>query len=692
MIRRLLTTGLALGICGGLCSAGSSWAATPAAVEAPAAKALDQVPLIPRTILFGNPDKVGPEISPDGKQLAFVAPLDGVLNVWVAPIDDLAKARAITHDKHRGVTSFLWAFTGQHILYTQDTDGDENYRLYCVDLKTDATRPLTPPAVAKPGEEAPPVRAEIENVSHRFPHEILVGLNDRDPRFHDVYLLDILTGEKKLVQKNPDFSGFVTDEDFHIRFAMKYAPDGSIRYYEPDGKQGWKEFLKVPVEDTSNTGMMGFDKTGDILYLRDSRGRDTSALVALNLKTGEKKLIASDERADLGAIKSHPTENTIQAVNFTYDRRHRQVFDPEVKKDLDLLEKVTHGEMGLASWSLDDRQWIVADLVDDGPVSYYHFNRDTKETKFLFVHRQALKGLPLVHTHAQIIKARDGLPLVSYYSLPPGNDGDRPAKPLPMVLLVHGGPWARDSWGYDPEHQLWANRGYAVLSVNFRGSTGFGKKFINAGNHEWAGKMHDDLLDAVKWAVDAGIADPKKVAIMGGSYGGYATLVGLTFTPEEFACGVDIVGPSSLVTLLNTIPPYWASGLQMFKDRVGDHTTEAGRKELEKRSPLTLVDRIERPLLIAQGANDPRVKQAEADQIVKAMQKKGLPITYVLFPDEGHGFARPANNLGFYAVAEAFLARHLGGRAEPIGDAVKKSTAKVPVGVEQVPGLSTALD
>jgi dipeptidyl aminopeptidase/acylaminoacyl peptidase len=686
----------------GLLAADTSFA--PAATndkpsEEPAAL---KVPLIPRSVLFGNPDKAAPEISPDGKQIAFLAPVNGVLNIWVAPVSDLSKARAITHDDKRGIMSYFWAFTNKHILYAQDTDGDENYSIYSIDLATDKARCLTPAPEDKPADKPAgkadeakqePVRAEIENVSHRFPEEILIGLNDRDPRYHDVWRLNILTGDKKLIQKNPDFAGFVTDEDYRIRYATKSAPDGSQNYFEPDGQGGWKEFLKVPMADTGTTGMMGFDKTGDVLYLRDSRGRDTGALVAQDLKTGRQKLIASDDRADVGNIKSHPTENTIQAVNFTYDRRRRQVFDPEVKKDLDLLEKNAKGEIGLAGASLDDRQWIVVELVDDGPVRYSHFDRDTKKLNFLFVNRKDLEGLPLVHMHSAVIPARDGLPLVSYYSLPPGTDrGGKPTQPLPMVLNVHGGPWVRDGWGYDAEHQLWANRGYAVLSVNYRGSSGFGKKFLNAGNKEWAGKMHDDLIDAVKWAVDRGIADPKKVAIVGGSYGGYATLVGLTFTPDTFACGVDVVGPSSLVTLLNTIPPYWTSGLQMFKDRVGDHTTESGREELNRRSPLNYVERIERPLLIGQGANDPRVKKSEAQQIVKAMQKKRLPVTYVEFPDEGHGFQRPENNMAFNAITEAFLARHLGGRAEPIGDTVKKSSAKIPAGVEQVPGLSQALD
>jgi len=296
--------------------------------------------------------------------------------------------------------------------------------------------------------------------------------------------------------------------------------------------------------------------------------------------------------------------------------------------------------------------------------------------------------------HARVLKSRDGLDLVSYLTLPPGVDPDgagKPRQPVPMVLDVHGGPWGRDDWGFNPTHQFFANRGYAVLSVNFRGSTGFGKAFVNAGNREWAAKMHDDLIDAVDWAIAEKIADSKKVAIFGGSYGGYATLVGMTFTPDKFACGVDIVGPSNLVTLLNTIPPYWEPGVQMFKDRVGDHTSEDGKKFLRSRSPLTYADRISKPLLIGQGANDPRVKQAEADQIVGAMKEKKLPVTYALFPDEGHGFARPENRLAFNAVTEAFLARFLGGRYEAIGDAFSGSTITVPTGAADVPGLSAKL-
>ena len=443
------------------------------------------------------------------------------------------------------------------------------------------------------------------------------------------------------------------------------------------------------------THPIGFDKSGQVLYLIDSRGRDTSAMTALDLTTGTTAILAEDPRADVAGAMVHPTEETIQAVSFTYARTEWKVLDPAIRGDLDYLKTVAAGDILVTSRTLDDRLWTVAFLLDNGPARSYLYDRAKKQATFLFTNRRALEGLSLARMYPRVITSRDGLSLVSYLTLPPEADrrGDgRPDRPLPLVLLVHGGPWARDSWGLDPEHQWLANRGYAVLSVNFRGSTGFGKAFINAATKEWAGKMHEDLLDAVDWAVRERIAQRDKVCIMGGSYGGYATLVGLTFTPEAFACGVDIVGPSNLITLLNTIPPYWEPGMAMFTTRVGDHRTEDGRKLLASRSPLTFVDRIQRPLLIGQGANDPRVKQSEADQVVAAMQKKGIPVTYVLYPDEGHGFARPENSLSFNAVVEAFLSQYLGGRYEPVGNDFKGSTITVPTGAGGVPGLEAALE
>ncbi len=650
-----------------------------------AAKAVAKTPLIPRQVLFGNPDKAGTRISPDGKYLSYLAPVDGVLNVWVGPTDNPDAAKPVTKDKKRGIRTYFWAYTSKHILYAQDAAGDENWHIYRVDLASGDIKDLT---------QLPKVAARIQDVSHKFPEALLVALNDRDPRHHDVYRLNLSTGKRELLQKNEEFVGFITDDDYRVRFASKFTDDGGNLILQPDGKGGWKEFLKIAQEDSLTTNVVAFDKTGDVAYVIDSRGRDTGALTTMDLKTGKVTILAEDKRADAGGAMLHPTERTIQAVSFTYERTRWQFLDKAVEADFEKLRKVADGEVSVASRTHDDKQWVVAFLMDNGPVRYYLYDRTTGQARFLFTNLKALEGLPLQKMHSQIVKARDGLNLVCYLTLPPGSDATgkgRPASPVPLVLNVHGGPWARDGWGLNPMHQLLANRGYAVLSVNFRGSTGFGKRFLNAGNREWAAKMHDDLLDAVDWAIKEKIAVPDKVAIMGGSYGGYATLVGLTFTPEKFACGVDIVGPSNLVTLLKTIPPYWAPVMQLFKDRVGDHTTAEGKKLLEERSPLTHVARIKKPLLIGQGANDPRVKQAESDQIVKAMQEKKIPVTYVLFPDEGHGFARPPNRLAFNAVMEAFLAQYLGGRYEPVGTAFTGSSVTVPAGAEGVPGLAEAL-
>jgi dipeptidyl aminopeptidase/acylaminoacyl peptidase len=561
------------------------------------------------------------------------------------------------------------------------------------------------------------VAAQVAAVSERHPESVLIGINDRDPRFHDLYRVDIATGEKTLLAQNPGqiegntVGAFVADDDYHVRFAAASTPDGGDALYEPAGAAGgappteWKLFEKIGADDTMTTQPHGFDKTGRVLYMADSRGRNTGALYAVDLRTKQKKLLAEDPRADVGDVLLHPTEKTVQAVSFNYERQHWKVLDKSIQADFDYIRTVADGELNVVSRTLDDKTWVVAYLMDDGPVRYYRYDRPARKATFLFTNRQALEGQPLAKMHPVVIKSRDGLDLVSYLTLPEDsvtaasasshaekqNAAPRPTHPLPMVLLVHGGPWGRDAWGLNGMHQWLANRGYAVLSVNFRGSTGFGKQFVNAGNKEWAGKMHDDLIDAVNWATKNGVADKDKVAIMGGSYGGYATLVGLTFTPDTFACGVDIVGPSRIVTLFETIPPYWVAGLNMFKLRVGDHTTEEGRKFLDSRSPLTHVDRIKKPLLIGQGANDPRVKQAEADQIVRAMKEKNLPVVYVLYKDEGHGFVRPENRLSFNAVAEQFLAEHLGGRAEPIGDDFKGSSIAVPEGAQYVKGVSEAL-
>ncbi|MCC6546760.1 S9 family peptidase [Candidatus Sumerlaeota bacterium] len=643
---------------------------------------LAEVPLIPRKVFFDNPDRASVQISPDGRRVSYLSPVDGVLNIWVSDLDNLGAAAPITADKGRGIRAYFWAFNNKQIIYLQDKEGDENWRVYAVDVASHVARDLTP---------MQGIRAEIEGVSEKFPNEVLIGLNDRNAQYHDLYRFNIETGEKTLVLQNDQFAGLVTDDDFQVRFGSKFNPDGSISYMQPNADGTWKEFMNIPEADTMNTSIAGFQKDGQTAYLIDSRGGNTSRLTTLDLKTGKQLLLAESKRCDVGGIITHPTQKNVQAVSFNYERVQWVILDASIEKDFDYLKSVNDGEMRINDRSLDDLHWIVVYLRDDGPVQYYHYDRKQMKATYLFSNRKSLEGLPLARMTSHVIQSRDGLNLVSYLTLPVDakvNKKGFPVKPLPLVLNVHGGPWVRDGWGYNAEHQLLANRGYAVLSVNYRGSTGFGKDFVNAGNREWAAKMHDDLLDAVNWAVKNGIADRDRVAITGGSYGGYATLVGMTQSPDVFACGVDVVGPSNLVTLLNSIPPYWAPALQMFKTRVGDHTTDEGRAFLESRSPLNKARNIRKPLLIAQGANDPRVKQAEADQIVKAMKDNGIPVTYVLYPDEGHGFARPENNISFMAVEEAFLAQHLGGRFEPVGDAFKGSSIKVVEGGDQIPSLA----
>ncbi len=676
-------------------------ASPPKATPAAETTAVAEVPLLPRDAIFGNPDRANPQISPDGKQLTFLASDEGVLNVWLAPIDHPDQAKPLTHDRGRGIHEYFWAYTGKHVLYLQDTNGDENDKIYAVDVSNGKERVLTPfdeilgpdhkPQKGPDGKPLKP-KALILGVSPKVPGEILIGLNKRDPVYHDVYRVDIQSGALREVFRNQgEFDGFVVDHELRPRIGSKPTPDGGRDLLAIGAGKERKLVARVGPSDQATTDVLGFDASEREIYMRDSRGRDTGAALAVDLATGKSRVLAEDPRADASGAMIHPTRYTVQAVSFERERVKWKVLDASIQPDVDAIQALGDADWEVLDRSQDDKKWIVRLDVDDGPQRFYAYDRATKKASFLFVNRTKLEGVRLSKRHPATISSRDGLEMVSYYTLPPGADAGspgKPSKPLPTVLWVHGGPWYRDTWGYEPVHQWLANRGYAVLSVNYRGSTGFGKSFLNAANREWAGKMHDDLIDAVDWAVKQGIADPKNVCIAGGSYGGYATLVGLTFTPEEFACGVDIVGPSNLLTFIDSIPSYWKPALDDIVLRVGDYRTDEGKAFLTSRSPLSRVDKIERPLLIGQGANDPRVKQAESDQIVNAMLGKKIPVTYLLYPDEGHGFQKPANRISFFAVMEAFLSKHLGGRYEPIGQAFEGSSVEVLEGGSLVPGLA----
>jgi dipeptidyl aminopeptidase/acylaminoacyl peptidase len=652
-------------------AAGASASAAAVASDAPVA---GEPPLISRDVLFGNPERTSARISPDGTRFAFIAPLDGVLNVWVAPVGDLAAAKPVTRDTGRGIRMHQWLLSGSHILYSQDKNGDENFRVYSVDLSSGNVLDLSPFDGA---------RAQIAHLSRDFPDSIAISVNNRDPQYFDIHLVNAMTGERKLVFENTRFASVTLDDRMKPRIGGEPQPDGSTAFFAIDeSAEGYsfRPLLNVPFEDAMTTSINGVERAGKRAFLIDSRNRNLSMLATVDLASGAIEPIIEPKKADISDALVSPIDSTVEAVASEYLRSEWTVLSPRVEKDFAYLRTLDPGDLSVTSRSLDDTKWTVVFSHDDGPSVTYFYDRAAGKATKLFTSNSKLEGLELAPMQALEIKSRDGLTLPSYLTLPPWTDSDRdgrPEKPVPTVLLVHGGPWARDAWGYDPYHQWLSNRGYAVLSVNFRGSTGFGKDFVNKGDGQWADAMHNDLVDAVEWAVANGVAQRDKVAIMGGSYGGYAALAGVTFTPDLFAASVAIVGPSNLITLLDSIPSYWAPMAEMFAKRVADKRTPEGRRKLRDMSPLTHVDEIKKPLLVGQGANDPRVKRQESDQIVRAMQKKDLPVTYVLFPDEGHGFAKPENNIAFNAVVEAFLAKHLGGRFEPIGEVISKSSAMV---------------
>src|ERR1022692_1186854 len=613
------------------------------------------VELIPRQVLFGNPERVSPRLSPDGTQLAWIAPDNGVLNVWVAPASPDSgvgwdQARVVTSDTDRGIRSFSWAHDNRHLLYIQDAGGDENWRLHDIDVQTMAHRDLTP---------YQGVQAQMIAMERKFPTEVLVGLNRDNAELHDVYRLDLGTGELPKEVSNPGYIGWLADAQMIVRAAFEPQPDGGITMLVRDSADDdWRVLLALASEDALTTEPVGFSEDGKSMLVVTSMGAETARLVRIDLATGSTDVLAGDAEADISAVHLHPDTREPQIVTVLKDRSEYVVLDPSVAPDLAAIRALHHGDPMIVSSDDADSTWLVAFANDSGPVQYFAYDRDSRRGSFLFEHQPSLSEYTLVAMEPFSYTSRDGLTIHGYAPFPPG----AARAGLPTVLNVHGGPWHRDTWGYFAEAQWLANRGYLCVQVNYRGSTGSGKAFINPGDREWGAKMQDDLTDAVNHVVGQGWADPQRVAIYGGSYGGYAALVGDTFTPEMYCCAVDIVGPSNLKTLIETIPPYWAPLRAQFNRRVGNPDTDA--EFLWSRSPLSRADKISIPLLIAQGANDPRVKQSESEQIVAAMQAAGIEHEYMLFPDEGHGFAKPENRMRFYAAAEKFLAHHLGGRAE----------------------------
>src|SRR3984957_1975449 len=634
----------------------------------------DAAGLVPRRVFFAHPDYRNVKISPDGKHLAYLAPLDGVRNLWVALLDAPNDARPLTRATDRDIGwDFRWAYTNRHLLFFRDHDGDENWRAASVDMAGETIVPLSP-------ERG--VRAFVQEMDHKFPEEMLLGHNQRDPHYSDLFRINLVTGKSELVYENRDYYSLITDSSFRLRLGERVVEDGGMAIFARRPDESWAPFTTIPIGDIDGTDLLDFSEDGNTLYLIDSRGRDKAVLVALDIATMQSTVLAADDEADIvqvAFVKRRPLAAMAMAGRVKW-----HPVEPATKNDLKALAAHNSGDIYLTGFDEDGDTGVTYFEHDTTSGDYALFDRDRATVKRLYVQHKALNEVPLRLLHPVTFAARDGLKLNGYLTRPVNETGGN--KP-PLVLVIHGGPYARDQWGFNPVHQWLANRGYAALSINYRGSTGFGKAFVTAADHEWGGRMHDDLIDGLDWALAQGVGDSARVGFFGGSYGGYSALMAATKTPERFNCIVDLFGISNLITFMATIPPYWTPWFRVWKNRLGDPDTAAGRALLAERSPLNHLERATKPILIAQGKMDVRVVAAESEQMVKALTERGVPVTYVVFPDEGHGFVRPENRLAFYAVTEAFLAKHLGGRVQPVGDDFAGSTIAIPTGRELVPGL-----
>ena len=639
-------------------------------------------PIIDRELFFGDPEISGAQISPNGKYITFLKPYDNVRNIWIKERNQkFDEARPLTNDTKRPVRNYFWSQDGKYVLYVQDQGGNENYRVYAVDptVKGDpvpTARDLTP---------LDNVRATIYDVPRKTPNEIFIGLNDRNPQLFDVYKLNLTTGERTLIRKNDDnVAGWVFDLDGNLRLGIRQTPDGGTEILKLDG-DNLVSIYSVNNEESASP--YRFTPDGKSFYLITNKGDNTDKIEfeLFNLATGKTKLVEKDpeNEVDFGGALFSDLTNELLATYYRGDHVRIYFKNKDFEKSYNQLRKVIpEGEIGFTSMSADENLWVVNVSRDVDPGSTYLFDRKTGKAELLYKSRPDLPTEYLAPMKAVRYKAKDGLTIPAYLVLPKGI----PAKNLPTVIFPHGGPWARDYWGYNPYAQFLANRGYAVLLPNFRGSTGYGKKFLNAGNKQWGrGAMQQDITDGVNYLIKEGITDPKKVGIAGGSYGGYATLAGLAFTPNLYAAGFDIVGPSNIITLLNSIPPYWAPIKKMFAVRVGDMDKPNDKKMLEEQSPFNYAKDIKAPLYVVQGANDPRVNKAESDQIVVALRDLGRDVEYMVAPDEGHGFAGKENRLAMVTAMEQFFKKHLGGRIqEDVKPDIKKKLDEITVDVKTV--------
>jgi dipeptidyl aminopeptidase/acylaminoacyl peptidase len=649
--------------------------AVPAAVSAQSGKV---PPVLDRELFFGNPEISGAQISPDGRYISFLKPYKDTRNIWVKRVSDpYTSAKLITNDIKRPVTQYFWSRDGKYVLYVQDQGGDENFNVYAVDPAAAPAAGQEVPA-ARNLTDAKGVRAIIFDVPKNDPDIMYVGINDRDKAWHDLYRVRISTGERTLVRQNTErIAGWTFDNTGALRLATRSADNGDTEILRVD-PSGFTEVYSCNVFETC--GVDRFNKDNSRVFLETNKGTpDLTRLVLFDPATKTEQLVESDpqNRVDFGAATFSDVTNDLVATAYVDERTRLYWKNPDWEKDYKTIQSKLPGkEINITSLTGDERVWMIVASSDREPGERYTFDRNTKKLTFQY---RAFEKLPREALAAQkpiSYVSTDGLVIPAYLTLPVGV----PAKNLPLIVFPHGGPWGRDNWGYTPIAQFLANRGYAVLQPNFRSSTGYGKKFLNAGNNEWGQKMQDDLTNGVKYLVAQSVVDPKRVGILGGSYGGYAVLAGLAFTPDVYAAGVSIVGPSNLITLLNSIPPYWESIRTIFNERMGNPNTPEGKAQLVRQSPLNSADKIKAPLLVIQGANDPRVNRAESEQIVVALRDRGFPVEYILAPDEGHGFARPINNLVLFTAAEKFLAKHLGGRyQEGMTPAIKERMAVLTV-------------
>jgi dipeptidyl aminopeptidase/acylaminoacyl peptidase len=619
-------------------------------------------PLIDRQTFFGDPQRSSAQISPDGEHVSFIKPYKGVMNVWVKergePFD---AAEPVTADTTRPVPGYFWTQDSERILYVQDKGGNENFHIYAVTPDADEETDLGVP----PAEDLTPyedVRARIVDVPESTPGEIIVGLNDRNPQYHDVYRIDLATGERTLIRENnANVAAWTTDLDGNLRLATRQTDDGGSEVLRVEADT-LVSVYKCSFEETCSP--VRFHKDGERVYMQTNKGPDVdlTRLVLFNPQTQATEVVASDPENEVnfgGAIFNDRTDELAATVYADERQRVYPQTDAFEQKYETLKSELPDGELSIQSSTQDFRTHVVSVSRDVNPGATYLFDGTNGTAEKLYESRPELPTQHLAAMRPITYEARDGLEIPAYLTLPPGAAHEN----LPVIVFPHGGPWARDTWGYNSFAQFFANRGYAVLQPNFRGSTGYGQEFLNAGNEEWGtGAMQHDITDGVQYLIDQGIADPDRVGITGISYGGYATLAGLTFTPDVYAAGASYVGPSNLITLLNSIPPYWAPLKKTFDKRVGDPDDEDDRERLKKQSPFFHAENIDDPLLVIQGANDPRVKKQESDQIVVAARENDVPTQYMVAPEEGHGFRKENNRLAVAARMERFFGQHLGGR------------------------------